>query len=77
MREYRIYKTDLGYWISRRRMVGTIEDMWDIYAEQYLDAQNYWGGNKAAGKIFYTEDSVVSALVIQRIKDGKDRQDAD
>ena len=42
--------------------------MWDIYAEQYLDAQNSWGGNKSAGKIFYTEESVVSALVLVKIK---------
>ena len=68
MREYKIYKTDLGYGICRRWKVGIIEDMWDIYAEQYLDAQNSWGGNKSAGKIFYTEESVVSALVLVKIK---------
>lgn len=71
MREYKIYKTDLGYGIYRKRYIGK------MIAVQYLNSHNLWAANKDTARIFYTEESATSALVIQKAKDGKDGQDAD
>ena len=70
MREYKIYKTDLWYGIYRRRYIGK------MLAVQYLNSHNLRAANKDTARVFYTEESATSALIVQKIKDGKDRQNA-
>ena len=65
MREYKIYKTDLGYAIYRKKYVGK------ILMVQYLNWHNLRTANKDHARTFYTEESAVGALVIMKIKDGK------
>lgn len=59
MWEYKITKWDLGYHVYR-----TKEDNWEIKLE-WLTGNSYtW--NREWAKIFYTLDSAISALVIQK-----------
>ena len=62
MWEYKIYKTNLGYWIYRKKQVGS------ILLIQFLHANNLWGVHKSTAKTFYTKEAALSALVIMKAK---------
>jgi len=62
MWEYKIYKTNLGYWIYRKKYVGS------ILLVQFLHANNLWGVHKSTAKTFYTKEAALSALVIMKAK---------
>ena len=61
-REYKIYKTDLWYSIYRKKQEGKL-----LYIE-YLNSHNIRSWNKTNAKTFYTKESAVSALVIEKSK---------
>lgn len=65
MREYRIYKVDRWWSISRKKYNGKIMML------QYLYGNGMRWPNKTIAKIFYTEDDAGSALSLIKIKDGK------
>lgn len=62
MWEYKIYKTNLGYWIYRKKYVGR------ILMIQFLHANNLRGIHKSTARTFYTKDAALSALVIMKAK---------
>jgi hypothetical protein len=62
MWEYKIYKTNLGYWIYRKKYVGR------ILMIQFLHADNLWGVHKSTAKTFYTKEAALSALVIMKAR---------
>lgn len=63
MWEYKIYKTNLGYWIYRKKYVGS------IMLVQFLHANDLRGVQKSTAKTFYTKDAALSALVIVKSKE--------
>lgn len=65
MREYKIYKTDLGYGIYKRMQV------WKLLFVYYLNWNNNWVSNKNAARTFYSRETAVSALLIMKRKDAK------
>jgi hypothetical protein len=62
MWEYKIYKTNLGYWIYRKKYVGR------ILMIQFLHANDLRWTQKSTAKTFYTKDAALSALVIMKSK---------
>ena len=66
MWEYKIYKTNLGYWVYRKKNV------WQILIVEFLHAKDKWGFHKSTAKTFYTKDDALSALTIMRVKDGNE-----
>ena len=66
MWEYKIYKTDLWYWIYRKKYVGK------MIVVQYLNWHDLWTPHKIQAKTFYNQDDAVSGLSIMKHKDGKD-----
>ena len=65
MREYKIYKTDLGWSIYRKKHIGK------MIMVQFLNWHDMWTPNKILARIFYNEEDAISALSIMKIKDGK------
>lgn len=63
MREYKIYKTDLWYWIYRKK------NKWKLMFMQFLYWNGSWGTNKILAKIFYHKEDALSGLVIVKRKD--------
>ena len=63
MWEYKIYKTNLGYWIYRKKQVGS------ILLIQFLHANDLRGVHKSTARTFYTKDAALSALVIVKSKE--------
>jgi hypothetical protein len=66
MRKYKIFKTDLGYWIYKKR-----EKDWFI-SMRFLDWKDKWTLNKDCARTFYHREDAVSALVLIKTKDGKE-----
>jgi len=66
MWEYKIYKTNLGYWIYRKKYVGS------ILLVQFLHANDLRGVHKSTARIFYNKDDALSALTLMKVKDGKE-----
>lgn len=66
MREYKIYKTDLGYWIYKKR-----EKDW-MLSMRFLDTKGKWTLKKDYARTFFHREDAVSALSIIKVKDGKD-----
>lgn len=64
MWEYKITKSDLGFNIYRTR-----DENWIVKIERLQGKTYTW--NREFAKTFYTLDSAVSALVIQKVKDEK------
>ena len=66
MREYKIYKTSLWWSIYRKKQI------WKMLMVQYLNWHDLWTLNKNHARVFYNEDSAVSALSIVKARNGKD-----
>lgn len=62
MREYKIYKTNLWYWVYRKKNVGKISLV------QFLHANKTWGTNKSTATTFYTKDLALNALVVMKVR---------
>ena len=62
MRKYRIFKTDLWYWICRKKIIGKLRFV------EYLDGYGAWTDIKDRARTFYTQDSAEDALVIVQRK---------
>ena len=62
MWEYKIYKTNLGYWIYRKKYVGK------ILMVQFLHAKDLRWTQKSTAKTFYTKEAALSALVIMKTR---------
>lgn len=62
MWEYKIYKTNLGYWVYRKKQVGS------ILLVQFLHANELRGVHKSTAKTFYTKDAAIAALVVLKAK---------
>lgn len=65
MREYKIFKTDMGWSIYRKKNIGKLIMM------QFLNGHDQWTTNKGAAKTFYHRDDAVGALVIIKQRDEK------
>ena len=63
MWEYKIYKTDLGYGIYKKREVEGRISLW------FLGWNEQWTLRKDFAKTFYHRDDAASALVIMKHKD--------
>lgn len=63
MREYKIYKTDLGWGIYKKLEKNWFIQMW------FLHPQDKRWLNKDSAKTFYHREDAVSALIIMRRKD--------
>lgn len=66
MREYKIYKTDLGYGIYKKREKDWFISVW------FLDTKGKRCLNKDYARVFFHREDAVSALSIVKVKDGKD-----
>lgn len=66
MREYKIYKTDLGFWIYKKREKDNFISIW------FLDWKGKWCLNKSYARIFYHREDAIAALSIIKRKDGKE-----
>lgn len=66
MREYKIYKTDLGFWIYKKR-----EKDW-LISIRFLDWKDKRVLNKNYARTFFHREDAVWALVTIKMKDGKD-----
>lgn len=66
MWEYKIYKTDLGYGIYKKREKNWIIQLW------FLCAENKRKLDKRSARTFYHKEDAESALVIIKTKDKKD-----
>ena len=65
MREYKIFKTDLGFWIYKKLEKDGRLSLW------FLDWNNKWTLRKDFAKTFYHRDDAVSALPLIKMKDAK------
>jgi hypothetical protein len=65
MWEYKIFRTDLGYWIYKRREKDWFISVW------FLDWKGKRTLNKSYARTFYHRDDALSALSIMITKDGK------
>lgn len=65
MWEYKIYKTDLGYWIYKKREKEGRISLW------FLGSNDKRVLNKDHSRTFYHREDAMSALVIIKVKDGK------
>ena len=63
MREYKIFKNDLGFGIYKK-----LEKDWRL-SLWFLDWNNKWTLRKDFAKTFYHRDDAISALVIIKSKD--------
>ena len=70
MREYKIYKSNLWYGIYKKKEENGVMELW------FLWPRNMWTLKKDFARIFYHIETAMSTLVLMKIKDGKDRQDA-
>ena len=66
MREYKIFKTDLGFWIYKKR-----EKDW-LISMRFLDWKDKWTLRRDFARTFYHREDAVSALVTIKAKDGKE-----
>lgn len=69
MREYKIFKTDLWWWIYRKQQ----KDI--LFMLQYLSGKDTRVTNKTLARTFYNRDSAVAALVICRRKNEWEESD--
>lgn len=66
-RKYRCARTNIGYHICKKKEnVDWTMEYW------FLWPHNKWILDIAYAKIFYTEDDARDALVLMKIRDGKD-----
>ena len=63
MREYKIFKTQLGYSIYRKK------EEWKLLTVEFLNWHETRTTNKTVAKTFYTKEDVLSALVVIKKKD--------
>lgn len=63
MREYRIYKSDLGYGIYKKLEKDGRLSLW------FLGSNEQWTLRKDFAKTFYHRDDAAAALVIMKHKD--------
>lgn len=67
MRKYRIFKTNLGFWIYKKHET---ED-WKITQMRFLDWKGKWILNKDYARTFYHKEDAEWVLWVMKIKDGK------
>lgn len=65
MREYKIYKTDLWFWIYKKREKDGFISVW------FLGWDNKRVLRKDFARTFYHRDDAVSNLALIKMKDGK------
>lgn len=63
MWEYKIYKTNLGYWVYRKKYVGS------ILLVQFLHANDLRWVHKSTARTFYTKDAAMGEIVSARLKE--------
>ena len=63
MREYKPIRTERGRILSRKKQMGR------LILLQYLNWYELWSINKGTAKVFYTQHSVESAMVVMRARD--------
>lgn len=63
MREYKIFKTQLGYSIYRKK------EEWKLLTVEFLNWHKERTPNKTIAKTFYHEEDAVSALTILKHRD--------
>lgn len=71
MRVYRIYKTDLGFGIYKKREI----EVWEWKTKislRFLGWDDKRVLNKSHAKTFYHREDAEWALIIMRTKDGKE-----
>lgn len=66
MWEYKIFKTDLGWSICKKRERNWMTQLWFLYSN------NIWGLDKKCAKTFFNREDAVSNLVISKVKWEKD-----
>ena len=65
MREYKIFKTDLGYGIYKKLEKDGRISLW------FLGWDNKWTLRRDYSRTFYHRDDAVSALALIKMKDAK------
>ena len=65
MWEYKPIRTERGRILSRKKQMGR------LILLQYLNWHELWSINKGSAKVFYSENSVESAITIMRARDRK------
>ena len=63
MWEYKIIRTERGWILSRRKQMGR------IILLQYLNWYELWSINKWSAKVFYTQSSAESGLMVMKKRD--------
>ena len=63
MWEYKIIRMERGWILSRKKQ------MWRLILLQYLNSHALRWPNKWSAKVFYTRESVESALIVMKKKD--------
>lgn len=66
MWEYKIFKTDLGWGIYKKREKNWITQLW------FLCQNNTWKLDKSCANTYYHREDALSALIVAKRKDGKD-----
>ena len=69
MREYKIYKNDLGFGIYKKKTEGKFIQIW------FLDWKDKWCLNKDWARTFYHRDDALSALAVMKMRDAKGEAD--
>ena len=67
MRQYKIFRTDLGFWIYKKLE----RENWTI-SIWFLDWKDKWVLNRDYARTFYHREDAASALVIMKHKDAKE-----
>ena len=65
MDEYKIFRTDLWWWVYRKRQIGK------LCIIRYLSWKWEWVSNKWNAKTFYEREKAVSALLVMKKRDRK------
>jgi hypothetical protein len=65
MREYKPIRTET-WWILQRK-----KQMWKLILLQYLNSHTMRTPNKWSARVFYTQNSIESAITVMKIKDKK------
>ena len=66
MREYKIFKTDLWFWIYKKLEKDSFISIW------FLAWWDKWTLRKEFARTFYHREDAISALVTIKAKDGKE-----
>ena len=67
MRKYRIFTSDLGFWIYKK----FVSEDNKITQMRFLDWKGGWTLNKDYARTFYRKEDAADVLWLVKIKDGK------